>query len=255
LALPAQGQAALVAAFVSGVCGIFAALMKEGRHWWLAVAGAGFLIVFLMGISGWSARFDLATQSSSVALIVPRGIMLEGDKDDLFLKSKKEVFWVGATLFYTFNNRRQAILQKLHEGVTIRALIADPDGQAYSRNAEMFGQSVTDLQRESTMTIEGFRAVVSEWEKEKSTIPEANRGQCVLKSIDAVFPTGFYFHDVNADDPLDMVMLPHVMGKDAPEIPGYRVPAKQKSIIKYYYDSFHKAWDAAKEISPKGPTT
>jgi hypothetical protein len=254
IALPGQGQAALAAAFVSGICGIVAASVK-GFKVTLGVLSGVLLVVSLMGISGWSARFDLATQTSTVAVIVPRGILLEGDKDDLLLRSKKEVFCIGATMFYTFNNRKQAILQKLREGVTIRVLIASPDGQAYPRNAEMFGQSVAELQRESTMTIEGFRAVMRDWEKIRSTIPEASRGQCIVKTVDSVFPTGFYFYDVGTESPLDMLMVPHVMGQDSPEIPGYRIPIQQKAIIKYYYDSFRKAWDAGTELSPISPAT
>lgn len=252
-ALPGQGQAALAAAFISGVCGIVAASVKEGFKLVLGIVSAALLVVSLMGISGWSARFDLATQTSSVAVIVPRGILLEGDKDDLLLKSKKEVFCIGATMFYTFNNRRQAILQKLREGVTIRILIATPDGEAYARNAEMFGQSIADLQRESAMTIEGFRAVMAEWESIRPTIPEASRGQCILKTVDAVFPTGFYFYDVVTDTPSDMLMVPHVMGHDAPEIPGYRVPVKQKAIIQHYYNSFAKIWNAGVAVPPSKP--
>jgi hypothetical protein len=253
IALPGQGQAALAAAFISGICGIVAAAVK-GFKLTLAIVGGTLLVISLMGISGWSARFDLATQTSTVAVIVPRGILLEGDKDDLLLRSKKEVFCIGATMFYTFNNRRQAILQKLREGVTIRVLIASPDGQAYPRNAEMFGQSVAELQRESTMTIEGFRAVMRDWERIRSTIPEASRGQLIVKTLDSVFPTGFYFHDVGTESPLDMLLVPHVIGQDAPEIPAYRVPIQQKAIIKYYYDSFRKRWDAGTELSPMTPT-
>lgn len=247
-ALPGQGQATLCASFIAGVFGIVATLVKERFKTLLWITIAVLLIVSLMGVSGWSSRFDFATQTS-VAMIVPRGILIESDKDRLFLDAKKEIFFVGATMHITLGNRREAILQKLREGVTIRFLIADPEGSAYRYNAEMFGQTEAELRKETEITLDGFRAVQGEWEKIKPNVPEANRGQCILKTVNAVFPTGFYFYDA-ISEPLDMLMVPHVMGHDAPEIPSYRIPHEQRKIIEHYYDSFQNMWNSAAVIPP-----
>jgi hypothetical protein len=237
--LPSQGQATLAAAFVAGLFGIMSSLVKDRFKVfaWLCLGG---LIISLMGVAGWSSRFDFASHSN-YAIMVARAIQLEDAKDQLFELSKKEIFFVGASMHITMQNRRDSLLAKLKEGVTCRFLIADPDGSTFSSNAKMFGQSVEELRRETVMTVEGFRELSKRWEAARDVVPDALRGQLILKMVDEVFPAGMYFFDA-VTETKDLLVVPHSMGHDAPELPAYRIPSEHAKTIATYYKYSNEAW-------------
>jgi hypothetical protein len=244
--LPGQGQATLVAAFIAGISGILGGLLREHLKLFIALAMGTFLVA-VVAVALWAQKFDFATHTN-YAMMFSRGIQLEDDKDRLVEECQRDVFFVGASMYVTLQARKDLIFERMQQGVHFRFLIADPDGTTLGANAAMFGQTPQQLQTEISNTISGFRDIASRWSAAQDSIAELKRGSISLRVADRVFATGFYFFDTSAT-PLDMLIVPHGMGKDAPELPAYKIPAHHPRVIKNYLSQHESVWATAKDVA------
>lgn len=206
----------------------------------------GTFVLAIVAVALWAQKFDFATHTN-YAMMFDRGIQLEDDKDRLVEECQRDVFFVGASMYVTLQVRKDLIFERMQQGVHFRFLVADPNGSTFDANAAMFGQTREQLQTEITNTITGFREIASRWAGVRDGIVELKRGSISLRVADRVFPTGFYFFDTSAT-PLDMLIVPHGMGKDAPELPAYKIPAHHPRVIKNYLKQHESVWAIAKEV-------
>ncbi len=186
-------------------------------------------------------------RGAEIVVLKEKGAALETDKSAYIDAAKEEIWFIGATMHYTAGNRRETVLNKLKEGVSIRALILDLDGKMYDANAAQFGQTRDELELETKMTILGFRRLNKEWNSYLKSSGNDSPASLDVRVIDEVFSTGVYLFDPEHAHS-KMVIIPHVIGHDATEVPGLVFSHANEKYIKLYFRKIRTAWESGKSI-------
>jgi hypothetical protein len=150
-----------------------------------------------------------------------------------------DVWLIGATMHHTLSNIQSLIMDKITAGMELNVMIADPAGAQYEMTARSFGQEREALELESVTTLKACVRMEQRLNQQENVAGKLN-----VRLIDELFTAGVYFIDPKSETGR-MMLVPHVPGQDAAEVPGFVFQPSSKGPLEHYFDMYQRVWKRA----------
>lgn len=157
-------------------------------------------------------------------------------------KAQQEVWFVGTDFNISAGARREAILEELGKGVSVKYLIFDPHDPRLSELAQDFNQSPNELKAECEKGIQSILELRKAWSDASKTSPRA--GDLQVRIFNVHPHARFYFFDPLRPQGTTF-FIPYVHMVDSPDAPGYLLENIDKGVAQAYFGGIQKEWKAS----------
>lgn len=148
--------------------------------------------------------------------------------------AKTEVIISGASFYLSVPQNENLLVAKANEGIKIRFLILNPNGQSLATVARSFNQSEAELKNECEITVTGLRRILSR-------IATTAKTNFEVRLFDESPRARFYIFD--PDDPESVTFfVPHVNAVNSPELPGFELKNSPYGMAQLYIPSVKEFW-------------
>ena len=154
-------------------------------------------------------------------------------------EASSEAWMIGATMHHTLSNYQTVLTEKIIAGMELNVLVADPKGAEFGLTARSFGQEIGDLEAESTVTLRACKRMESVLDKQENV-----GGRLNVRLIDELFTAGVYFFDPESETGR-MMLVPHVPGQDAAEVPCFVFQPATNGPLEHYFAMYQNVWRRA----------
>jgi hypothetical protein len=161
-------------------------------------------------------------------------------KADALRRAETDVWMFGATMHHTLGNLTNVLVDKIAGGLRLNLLLAESTGSNFEASARSFGQTKAELHDESVRTLKGVVRL-----QQLLDARQGVRGGLDVRLVDEVFTAGVYFYDP-AGESGRMMLVPHVPGQDAAEVPGFVFQPSPMGPLDHYYGMYQRIWKRAK---------
>lgn len=160
--------------------------------------------------------------------------------DDELKKSQQEIWFVGTNFNISAGERRDTILKKLGEGLTVKYLIFDPHSDQMANLALDFNQSPEELKSECEKGIQSILELRKSWEE---AAKNSSRPGSLQVRIFIVHPHArFYIFDPRRSQGTTF-FIPYVHKVDSPGAPGYLLENIDTGVAQAYFAGLLKQWN------------
>ena len=153
--------------------------------------------------------------------------------------ARSDVWLIGATMHHTLSNIQNLIVEKIVGGIELNVVVADPLGKEFEMTAHSFGQEKGELEAESITTLKGCRKIDRLLAQQASVAGRFN-----VRLIDEMFTAGVYFFDPKSETGR-MMLVPHVPGQDAAEVPAFVFQPTPEGPLEHYLAMYERVWSRA----------
>ncbi len=154
-------------------------------------------------------------------------------------EATSDVWLIGATMHHTLSNIQNLIVEKIVAGMDLNVLVADPLGAEFELTAHSFGQEKEDLDTESITTLRACLKIEQRLARQENV-----RGRLNVRLIDEMFTAGVYFYDPKSETGR-MMLVPHVPGQDAAEVPAFVFQPCLNGPLEHYFAMYQRVWNRA----------
>lgn len=160
--------------------------------------------------------------------------------------AKKEVIISGASFYLSLPEFEELLVGKANDGVKIRYLILNPDGQSLPSVARSFNQSETELKNECEITVTILRRIISRLKPE-------GRANFEVRLFDESPRARFYIFDPDNPESLTY-FVPHTNAVNSPNLPGFQLKNSPFGMAQLYIPSVKEFWTHSIPLAEPAPT-
>ena len=151
--------------------------------------------------------------------------------------ARNDITFVGVSFYITAIERKEDLVKKLRDGITVRFLIFDVTAPTRGEVAAGFSQPEGGFARQCVDTIEALRAI-AESSKEEA------RGNFEVRLFRSDPRTRLYIIDRNSESGVTF-FVPHVDNKDSVNLPGFLALNTKDGVSSQYIEGADLLWRRA----------
>ena len=175
-----------------------------------------------------------------------RSADFQSDVGNLIEKSQHEIWFFGANFHISATDRKQAILERLQNGVKIHYLILDPFTAHMDQIAKDFDSSVGQLKSECLNSLDSLLVLKKAWEQ---MIPTASHpGELEIRFYDSTPHARIYVFDPSEESGRTL-FIPYMNRVNSPELPAYLLENSKSGVYSSYFGGVQKLWLSCSTIS------
>jgi hypothetical protein len=160
----------------------------------------------------------------------------------LIEKAHHEIWMFGVNFHISSVDRRNAILDRLKQGVTIRYLILDPFSPNLDRIAKDFDQPTAEIKDECTKGIKSILYIQEQWKQLAPTAPHP--GELEIRLYDTTPRARIYVFDP-VEESGNTIYIPYMNRVESPKLPGYLLRNSKSGVYSAYFGGIQKLWSEA----------
>jgi hypothetical protein len=210
------------------------------NNWWIIPIG-----LFFIGLNIPLFKSEEIIESNDIIVYKESKELHEKFKDIICGAQKEIIFW-GGNFYYSVNENREQILERLKMGVTIKYLIFNPQSPNCNYVSKDFKEHENTFYDQTVTTIKNLKSIKSEWESAKQTAKKG--GGLQVKLYNNIPRLRAYMVDTQSENSYSYIV--HFLHNiDSSKVPAYQIKNNFKGIIQTYLDSFNNLWDSDNTIT------
>lgn len=210
------------------------------NSWWIIPVGLVFIIVNIPFLKSG----EIAESTNIVAYTESKA--LHEKFNEIIGSAHKEIIFWGGNFYYSVNENREQILERLKMGVVIKYLIFNPESSNCNYVSRDFNELENTFYDQTVTTIKNLKSIKGEWERAKQTSKKG--GGLEIRLYNNIPRLRAYMIDTQSESSYSYFV--HFLHKiDSSKTPAYQIKNNYKGIINSYLESFNNLWDSDDTIT------
>ncbi len=208
--------------------------------WWIVLLGVLMIIANIPLLKG-ANNLD-----SSDIMLFKESKELHEKFEEIINSAQKEIIFWGGNFYYSVNENRSMILEKLRKGITIKYLIFNPESPFCNYVSRDFNEIENTFYDQSITTIKNLKGIKAEWDILKLTSKKG--GGLEIRLFNNIPRLRIYMIDTQSENSYSYIV--HFLYKiDSSKVPVYKIRNNYKGIVENYLESFNNLWESADTIT------